>query len=445
MRTGPEPGDGRRPAEARGGTSPGHAAGRSDRARWAVDPDRLVDWVIVLLLLGLTGLSLRFSSLRSDVDSVHTRREPDILLVVLSVAMILPLLWRRSHAIVVLLSTGTVLTVSLLIGFPVTPGQFAVVVAEYSVAAYAGRSEARKALGFTAVAIAASFTLDFRGAETVANVFGVYVIYGTAWLIGDAVRSHRERVAELTARTRAIEAAQAERERNAIRAERVRIARELHDVIAHSMSVMVIHAGAVRRDVAPRDPELAERLRVIETTGRDSLAEMRRVVGALRDTEEPGRPIPAPQPRLEDLPLLIDRFREAGLEIEFEVCSSGRADPDLVVPAVVAMTVYRTVQEALTNVLRHAGPALSRVALSTEDGSVVVDIADDGRGAAARSDGIGNGLLGMRERIQILEGELVAGPRPGGGFRVRARIPLDRPGDAAPIPGGALRDCGEEP
>ncbi len=415
--------------------------------RGFIDPPRLADWLIVILLLGLTGLSLRFSSLRSDIDSIHTRREPDLLLVVLSVAMILPLLWRRSHPTLVLILSGTVLTISLLVGFPVTPGQFAVVVAEYSVAAYAGRRQARLALLFTAAGIALSFVLDFRGVETIANVFGVYVFYGTAWLLGDVVRSHRERVAELTARTRAMEVAQAERELNAVRRERVRIARELHDVIAHSMSVMVIHSGAVRREVEERDPDLATRLGVIETTGRNALGEMRLVVGALRESDPAGGTIPAPQPRCGDLAPLIQTFREAGLDIE-DLDLSGPAgtqvagdttdvpDTDLgtdrwnlgnldgMVPAVVAMTAYRIIQEALTNVLRHAGPARTRVSVAVRDGALTLAVTDDGRGAAARDDGSGNGILGMRERVQILGGDLVTGPRSGGGFEVRASIPL---------------------
>ena len=427
MHTGSEPDGAGHLAATAGRPLQGGPGAPRGRRRWRVDPPRLVDWLIVLLLLGLTGLSLRFSSLRSDVDSIHTRREPDLLLVLLSLVMIVPLLWRRTHATLVLVLTGTVLTASLLIGFPVTPGQFAVVVAEYSVAAYACRREARRALVFTAVAIAISFTLDFRGPETIANLFGVYVFYGTAWLLGDAVRSHRERVAELTARTRAMEAAQAERERNAIRGERVRIARDLHDVIAHSMSVMVIHSGAVRREVAERDPELAGRLEVIETTGRNALAEMRRVVGALREAGVPDEAIPAPQPRCGDLPLLVDQFREAGLDIETDFGGGDPADLDRFVPAVVAMTAYRTVQEALTNVLRHAGPAMTRVSVSVDGGSLITVVSDDGRGAAARDDGNGNGLTGMRERIQILDGELEAGPRPGGGFGIRAAIPLHSP------------------
>nr|WP_281367431.1 sensor histidine kinase [Nocardioides kongjuensis] len=198
--------------------------------------------------------------------------------------------------------------------------------------------------------------------------------------------------------------------------ERHRIAREMHDVVAHGLTTIVVQADGARA-AAAHDPSVTgPALATIASTGREAIAELRRMLGLLRAEEA----TTVPQPRLADLPALLDEARAAGTSVDGHVPAG--------LPAVsdgVALTTYRIVQEALSNVRKHAGPgAAARVGVRVEDGVVAVEVADDGRGAAAPDDGRGLGLAGMRERVDAHGGTLTAGPVPGGGFRVCARIPL---------------------
>jgi signal transduction histidine kinase len=200
------------------------------------------------------------------------------------------------------------------------------------------------------------------------------------------------------------------------------LARELHDVIGHTVNVMVIQAGAGRRTLAS-DRELAERaFQTIESTGREALEELDRLLGILRtETDEPDL---LPQPGLEQLRALAGRFEDAGLPVELTI--EGEQVP---LPRSLDQSAYRIIQEALTNALKHAGQARADVVVRYGEGELDVRVADDGRGAAAGIDsarlpGSGHGLVGMRERVALFGGELAIGPRPGGGFEVRARLPL---------------------
>jgi signal transduction histidine kinase len=239
-------------------------------------------------------------------------------------------------------------------------------------------------------------------------------------VVGDNVRRRRERSAELVER-----AERAERERllvahQHVHEERTRIARELHDVVAHSVSLMVIQTAAARRslhDTATADAVLL----TVEETGRAAMQEMRRILGVLRD--DAGEVQRAPQPGL----AAVGALATAAADLPVSV----RTEGDLArLPTGVELSAYRVVQEALTNVRRHAGP-VSRVdvALVRRDASLVIEVTDDGRGAAAQHDalGAGYGLVGMRERVAAYDGELSAGPRSGGGWRVRATFPVEAP------------------
>ncbi len=209
--------------------------------------------------------------------------------------------------------------------------------------------------------------------------------------------------------------------KDAVALERSRIARELHDVVAHSMSVMVVQAGAAR-SVLRRDPEGAERaLRSIEESGRTGLAELRRLLAAGGEAE----PSLAPQPGVDRLDELLERMRATGLDVELVV--EGQPRP---LATSVDLSTYRIVQEALTNALKHGGDGVhARVGLRYDDGEITVEVVDDGRGPGTGDvDGGGRGLIGMRERVAFVGGDLETGARPGGGFVVRARIPLDAPG-----------------
>jgi signal transduction histidine kinase len=228
-----------------------------------------------------------------------------------------------------------------------------------------------------------------------------------AWVAGQISRARRTY----------LERDQARQAELAVAAERARMSRELHDVVAHGLSVMVVQAqGATAALDADRE-RTREALSAIVTTGRQSLAEMRRLLGILREPAGDDVLL-APQPGVAQLPGLVTRLRDTGLRVDFEVVGTARP-----LPAAVDMSAYRIVQEALTNVIKHAGDdrhALTR--LSFEDGVVVVEVCDDGTGGAV-PDGKGNGLRGMRERVAMLGGELIAGPGSRGGFQVQAWLP----------------------
>jgi signal transduction histidine kinase len=238
------------------------------------------------------------------------------------------------------------------------------------------------------------------------------------WLAGVLVRTRRQ-AASLAARSAALQS-QAEQ---AAAGERARIARELHDIIAHHLSVVVLHAAGARAS-GGADPATLEE---IEQSGRRALTETRRLFGVLRDPDEQtGR---APQPGISELPALAGSLRAAGLEVSLSV------DGDhTTLPSAVNVSAYRIVQEALTNVLKHAGPARAEVTVGCADSAVTIEVTDDGLGnpappAVKRAGevGGGQGLAGMRERVAVFGGDLRAGPRPGGGFTVCARLPVGEP------------------
>ena len=206
--------------------------------------------------------------------------------------------------------------------------------------------------------------------------------------------------------------------RQAVAEERTRIARELHDVVAHSMSVVVVQASAAQRVMASDPDRAREALASIEVTGRDSLGEMRRILGALRGDDD--APL-APQPGLEQFAQLVRHCEEAGLPVEVELAGSPRE-----LPAGIELATYRIVQEALTNAVKHAGPAHAVVRLDYGDDRLDIEVTDDGRGAAADTiTSGGQGLVGMRERVELFGGTFAAGPRTGGGYRVKARLPVE--------------------
>src|SRR5919205_414422 len=230
-----------------------------------------------------------------------------------------------------------------------------------------------------------------------------------AWLLGDNLRTHRAYMRELEARADRLEREHEESVRRATAEEQARIARELHDVIAHNVSVMVVQAAAAD-DVFDQQPERArEALRAIERTGRSALTELRRLLGSVRTT---GTEF-APQPGLAGLDVLVEGVRAAGLPVELEV--EGKLD-DL--PAGLDLSAYRIVQEALTNAIKHADASLARVRVCRTADGVQLEVVDDGAGPSGT--GRGPGLIGMRERASLLGGEVEAGPPPGGGFRGKA-------------------------
>ncbi|MER8185605.1 sensor histidine kinase [Kitasatospora sp. NPDC094015] len=244
------------------------------------------------------------------------------------------------------------------------------------------------------------------------------------WAWGRLTRVRRAYLVELEDR-----AARLERERDAqakvaVAAERARIARELHDVVAHNVSVMIVQADGAAYVLDNSPQQAKEALGAIAATGRQALVEMRRLLGVLRTAGTTGDYVP--QPGVEELPELLEQVRVAGLPVDFATTGDPRE-----LPRGLELTVYRIVQEALTNVRKHGGPGVrARVAVDFRDQDLEVLVEDDGRGSTAEqlvdggTDGLGHGLIGMRERVGMVSGSLDIGPRPGGGFRIRAVLPL---------------------
>jgi signal transduction histidine kinase len=297
----------------------------------------------------------------------------------------------------------------------------------YSVAVYAGRRVRAACAVGAAVALVAVALPWWATTGTRLNLLGFVVGGGGAWLLGAVVRARRERMGRLAEYAQRLERERDLQARKAVADERLRIARELHDVVAHNLSVVVVQAQAMR-PIVERDPGRARDLASsIEETGREALEEMRHLLGVLRssDEQEPGdNGGLGPQPGLDALDGLVAQVREAGLPVTLTTSGQPRR-----LPPAVELSAYRIVQEALTNVLKHAGPATAQVCVRYQDDGLALRVSDDGRGAAAALSasslpGSGHGLVGMGERVALFGGELSAGPRAGGGFEVRAHLPL---------------------
>jgi signal transduction histidine kinase len=277
----------------------------------------------------------------------------------------------------------------------------------------------RQAWAGLAVVLGSITTLVFNipGHATPELIF-IPIDFGIAWVAGFALRERAEK-----AEAAEIRATQAEREREAaarvaVAEERARIARELHDIVAHAMSVMVLQVGAVRHKLPPTLEDDSDALRRVEEAGRTALAEMRRLLGAMRRDGD-GLDL-APQPGLDGLDSLLENVGRAGLPVRLHV--DGDRSP---VPRAIDLSAYRIIQEGLTNSLKHARASHANVTVRYRRDELEVEVVDDGAGAAT-SDGLGHGLVGIRERVKIYGGEMNAGTGPAGGFILSARLPLDR-------------------
>ncbi|MCZ4101139.1 sensor histidine kinase [Streptomyces sp. SID13666] len=319
----------------------------------------------------------------------------------------------------------------LLLDVRVNPGDFAMLVAVYTAAANGARWSSRLALvgGLSASPISTlRWPEDNPYSSTwvgIAQVIFVSVPFALAWVIGDSLRTRRAYYLQLEERAARLQREREAQSKAAVAAERARIARELHDVVAHNVSVMVVQAdgAAYVLDASPEQAKQA--LSTISSTGRQALAEMRRLLGLLRAGDDSGGEY-VPQPGVDQLAELVEQVRGAGLPVRFEV--TGEARP---LSSGVELTAYRIVQEALTNTRKHGGiDATATVQLVFADAELDLLIEDDGRGSQHElyedggQDGLGQGLIGMRERIAMIGGTLEAGPRPGGGFRISAVLPL---------------------
>ena len=326
-----------------------------------------------------------------------------------------PLAWRRRQPLaVVVVVMGAFAVQSFIVDPSPTPDLELIpaLLAVYSVAAHGQRWAAYVGGGLSLAA-----GLVWLGVD---DFLLPIVIFGGAWLAGGLVQRRQVYAEAFAERARMLERERDVNVRVAAAEERVRLARELHDVVGHSVSVMVVQAGAERLALGDERPTTREALLAIERTGREALAEMSRLLGILRKDGE-GLAL-APRPSLADIDALVSAVRDAGVPVELRV----EGEP-MSLPPGLDVSAYRIVQEALTNVVKHAGPTRASVLVRYDGRVVEVRVSDDGRGPD-RGNGFGYGLAGMRERVELHGGTFEAGRRDGGGFIVKARLPVETVG-----------------
>ncbi|MFF8727803.1 sensor histidine kinase [Streptomyces sp. NPDC015171] len=354
-------------------------------------------------------------------------RTPDVLSLVLMLAGAAALVFRRRTPRTVLAVTGTVSLVECVTGDPRAPVTMSAVVALYTVAATTDRATTWRLGLLTMTVLTAAAMLAGPLPWYAQENLGVLAWTGIGATAGDAVRSRRAVVQAIRDRAERAERTREEEARRRVAEERLRIARDLHDVVAHHIALVNVQAGVAAHVMDKRPDQAKEALAHVREASRSALDELRATVGLLRQSGDPEAPT-EPAPGLSRLEELADTFRSAGLPV-----AVARADEGTELPAAVDLAAYRIVQEALTNVRKHAGAAASaEVSVVRVGRSVEVTVVDDGAGgAAAQGDGPdaggGHGLLGMRERVTAVGGTLTTGPRYGGGFRVHAILPVKTP------------------
>lgn len=294
----------------------------------------------------------------------------------------------------------------------------------YAIAAYGPRWAAWGGLGVGLLgAVLATFRWTMGTDSPTQAIINILLLGATvvaAWVLGYLARTRRTLIKGLEERAIQVERDAAQRAEIAAAAERARIAREMHDVVAHSLSVMVVQADGALYAAKKRPDAAVQTLKTISETGRASLVEMRKLLGLLRDNQVGDAQL-APMPGAADISELVEQVRDSGLPIELNIMGDlGRLG------SANGLTAFRIVQEALTNTLKHAGPGVAaNVDIRIATDSVRIRIDDDGRGISGHNDGKGLGIRGIRERIALHAGDIEAGPRPGGGFRVETVLPLD--------------------
>jgi signal transduction histidine kinase len=378
--------------------------------------------VAVLLLVQFVALA---SSGADRVQSGDASRAVDLGAYALIILATVPLIVRRRMPYAALAASLVALLALAWLDYGGIYVGYSILVGLYSISAHRGLRGAIIAGAVTAVVLFVSYRIASWEPNTADSAFDILAI-GTAVALGDGTRTRMRLAAAQAARLTAVNAEQERLARQTVLDERTRIARELHDLVAHSMSIVAVQAG-VGHYLIDRDPAQAkDALATIETTSRQALTEMRRMLGVLRvdTTDEPDADTSTlgPQPGTNDIATLVADAADQGLDAHLVVEPSGPL-PDL--PSGVALSAYRMVQEALTNVRKHAGPAHVIVTVRHDAERLTLTIDDNGRGMSTLpADSGGYGLVGMRERASVLGGELIAGPRPGGGFRVQATLPI---------------------
>lgn len=392
---------------------------------WLRRHPRLVDGVLALAL-ALAGVG----------NSIGTHR---YWLIPVAIGMCLPVVFRREHPVGAFATAVTIGAIQVVVGtrpvalgaHPVVIGvrpvasDLAIVVLLYTLAAYTDRRRSVTGLGICLLGSAAAM-LSWKPTPLSALdwlLVGSIMFAGPsliAWVLGDSMRYRRAYYTNLEERAARLERDRDAQAQIAAAAERARIARELHDVVAHNVSVMVVQADGAAYAIDADPGRARDALAAISAAGRQALTEMRALLGVLRRTGEDGAAALTPVPGLGQLDELLDQARAAGLPV---TCTIEGEPSEL--PGGAAVAAYRIIQESLTNARKHAGRgATAAVALRYSGDRLDLEIADDGVGAAAPSDGAGHGLTGMRERAAMYGGSVTAGPGPDGGFRVRASLPI---------------------
>ncbi|MFD0316502.1 sensor histidine kinase [Streptomyces flavalbus] len=383
-------------------------------------------WVDGFWALVLFGMSVVGGAVNPEGPGTQSMA----LMVPVTLLLCLVIALRRRMPERMLLLGAVIGVAQLVLDVATLPADFALLVIVYTVAANGARWASRFALiGGMCAAPLAQLRWPQDDASPLANLALAIlqaVPFALAWVLGDSIRTRRAYFAQLEERAARLEREREAQSKVAVAAERARIARELHDVVAHNVSVMVVQAdgAAYVLDAAPDQAKKA--LETISSTGRQALAEMRRLLGVLRTGEHQESGEYVPQPDVEQIEDLVEQCRGAGLPVDFKIEGTPRP-----LPSGVELTAYRIVQEALTNTRKHGGPnAGASVRLVYFDDGLGLLVEDDGKGAPHElyeeggADGRGHGLIGMRERVGMVGGTLDAGPRPGGGFRISALLPL---------------------
>jgi signal transduction histidine kinase len=372
-------------------------------------------WFDALLVLGL-GIGLFGAVVSQDESDGPTGPLWFDLLAI--VAIVTPLFFRRRFPFGAPIAVGVAVAMTAFVDERLVPKDFIPFVVGCAAVFLVGLLRDRtQAVAGIALAIGIEAIVAYRDPlKNLSAFIATCIVFSLIWTVAFALGRKFQEADEAQERAARAEREREERARSAVTEERARIARELHDVVGHSVSVMTVQASAVRRLLRPDQEREREALLIVERTGREALAEMRRMVGVLRRPEE--GPALAPQPSLEHLERLVEQARQAGLSVNLRV--EGDRQP---LPAGVDLTAYRLIQEGLTNALKHARAKRAQVVLRYGEGHLEVTVSDDGRGAGS-GDGGGHGLVGMRERVAVFGGELEAGPRAEGGYRLRARLPV---------------------
>ena len=383
---------------------------RTPRPPRGIDP-RLTDAVVAVALFVVLVLSF-------GATPGAAQRPADIWAWLLALLLTAPYAVHRRYPWAALAVALTALLAFSLLHYAAFPG-VSVFVLLFGLALHGSRRDSLVAFGATLAAFVVALGAQPAGVVTPSDVVSTLLATAVAWLAGDNLRQRRLRWAAMEERTRLLEREREDRARAAVAAERLRIARELHDIVAHSMSVVAVQAGVGRHVIDTDVAAAGQALAVIETTSRDALVDLRRMLGVLRRGDEAAAT--RPMPGLADIPALVAETRAAGLGVTLE--SSGTVAD---VPAGVNLAAYRVVQESLTNVIKHGGP-VAHVRIACGENGIELDVTDDGRPeehlASTRGGGSGHGLIGMRERVELYGGRFEAGPRPGGGYRVQALLP----------------------